>query len=60
MLTFMDHKDMYYLDSAMVEYSENAFPNGEGADTKTIMATGLNSYSTKKVSKKSFWDDFVV
>ena len=48
-LTFLEHKDTYYLNGAQVWYSENMFPHGSGDDVKTIMVEGLKNFPTPKV-----------
>merc|ERR1711892_78621 len=49
-LTFLEHKDTYYLNGAQVWYSENMFPHGSGDDVKTIMVEGLKNFPTPKNS----------
>ena len=48
-LMFMEKGNHYYLNSTQIMYSENAFPNGEGDEVKTISALNMTAYPTEKV-----------
>jgi len=49
-LTFLEHKDHYYLNGAQIWYSENNFPGGSGAEVKMIWVEGLTNFPTPKNS----------
>ena len=53
---FMKYNSMifqsYFLTAVEVMYSENAFPNGDGTDIKTISTSGLKAFATDKVFSK--------